>query len=42
MNEFLKKMLHAQKSFWKENSRNALCWAFYCVNHNKEVNGTTP
>jgi hypothetical protein len=25
MNEFLKKKLHAQRTFWKGNSRNALC-----------------
>ncbi len=35
------KQFHAQRSFWKRNSRNALCWAFYCVNANKEVNVTT-
>jgi hypothetical protein len=29
--------LHAQRLFLKPNSRNALCWAFYCVNDNKEV-----
>jgi hypothetical protein len=34
--------LHAQRSFWKGNSKNVLCWAFYCVNNNKEVNVTTP
>jgi hypothetical protein len=22
--------------FWKPNSINVLCWAFYCVNDNKE------
>jgi hypothetical protein len=36
------KMLHAHKSSWRGNNRNALCWAFYCVNDNKEVNVTTP
>jgi hypothetical protein len=29
--------LHAQILFWKPNSRNALCWAFYYVNDNKEI-----
>jgi len=42
MNENHLKKLHAQKVFWKRNSNNALCWAFYCVNDNKEVNVTTP
>jgi hypothetical protein len=37
---FLK--LHAQRLFLKPNSRNALCWAFYYVNNNKEVDLTTP
>jgi hypothetical protein len=32
------KKLHGQRSFWKGNSRNALCWVLYYVNHNKEVN----
>ncbi len=40
-NENIWKTLHAQKVFWKRNSKNALCWAFYCVNDNKEVNVTT-
>jgi hypothetical protein len=31
------KMLRAQRLFWKPNSRNVLCWAFYCVDDNKEV-----
>jgi hypothetical protein len=34
--------LHVQRSFWRRNNKNALCWAFYCVNDNKEVNVTTP
>jgi len=36
------KKLHVQRSFWKGNSRNALCWAFYYVNDNKEVNVIAP
>jgi hypothetical protein len=31
------KKLCAQKLFWKLNSKNVLCWAFYCVNDNKKV-----
>ncbi len=31
------KKLYAQGLFWKPNSKNVLCWAFYCVNDNKEV-----
>jgi hypothetical protein len=38
MNEKNFKKLHAQKTFWRGNSRITLCWAFYCVNDNKEVN----
>ncbi len=38
INENNFKKLHAQKGFWKRNNKNALCWAFYCVNDNKEVN----
>jgi hypothetical protein len=26
-----------KRLFWKPNNKNALCWAFYCVNDNKEV-----
>jgi len=37
MNENSLKKLHAQKLFWRGNNINALCWAFYCVNDNKEV-----
>jgi hypothetical protein len=29
------KKLHAQKTFWRGNNINALCWTFYCVNDNK-------
>ncbi len=36
------KKFHAQRSFWKGNNRNALCWAFYCVNDNNELNVSTP
>jgi hypothetical protein len=42
LNENNLKKLCGQKVFWKRNSKNALCWAFYCVNDNKEVNVTTP
>ncbi len=42
MNENNLKKLHAQRTFWRGNNRNALCWAFYCVNDNKEINVTTP
>jgi hypothetical protein len=33
--------LHVQRSFWRVNSRIALCWAFYYVNDNKDVNVRT-
>ncbi len=33
--------LHAQRAFWRGNSRNALCSTFYCVNDNKEINVIT-
>ncbi len=33
--------LHTQRLFWKSNIKNALCWAFYCVNDNKEDDLTT-
>jgi hypothetical protein len=42
MNEKNLKKLHAQRTFWRKNSKNALCWAFYCVNENKKVNVTIP
>jgi len=35
MNEFFKKKLHAQRTFWRGNNKNALCWTFYCVGDNK-------
>ncbi len=36
MKEILKKLhLHIRK--WKHDSRNALCWSFYCINGNKLV-----
>ncbi len=38
MNENNLKKLHAQRIFWRGSSINALFWAFYCVNDNKEVN----
>jgi hypothetical protein len=41
MNENKFKKLHAQRAFWRGNNINALCWAFYCVNDNKEINVTT-
>jgi hypothetical protein len=41
MNENNLKKLHAQRAFWRGNNINALCWAFYCVNDNKEINVTT-
>jgi hypothetical protein len=41
MNENNLKKLHAQRVFWRGNNKNALCWAFYCFNDNKEVNLTT-
>ncbi len=31
------KKLHFQRKKWKHDSRNALCWSFYCVNDNKPV-----
>ncbi len=34
--------MHLQRSFWRANNKNALCWAFYCVNDNKKVNAITP
>ncbi len=42
MNEKNFKKLYAQRTFWRGNSRNTSCWAFYYVNDNKEVNVTTP
>jgi hypothetical protein len=36
MKEHLKK-LHFQRKNWRHDSRNALCWSFYCVNNNKLV-----
>jgi len=41
MNQNNLKKLHAQKAFWRGNSRNVLCLAFYCVYDNKEVNVIT-
>jgi hypothetical protein len=41
MKEILKKV-HAQKLFWKPHSKNALCWAFFYVNDNKEVDLIAP
>jgi len=36
------KKLHAQRLFLKPNCIIVLCWAFYYVNDNKEVDVTTP
>jgi hypothetical protein len=36
-NEIKLRKLHAQRLFWKPHSKNALCWAFFYVNDNKEV-----
>jgi hypothetical protein len=29
--------LHVQRKIWKGYNRNAICWAFYFVNENKDV-----
>ncbi len=29
--------MHFQRKKWRHDSRNALCWSFYCVNDNKLV-----
>jgi hypothetical protein len=31
------KNIHVQRNKWKSHNGNATCWAFYCVNDNKEV-----
>ncbi len=36
MKENLKK-IHFQKKKWRDDSRNALCWSYYCVNNNTLV-----
>ncbi len=39
-NEIMKnnfKNIHVQRNKWKSHNGNATCWAFYCVNANKEV-----
>jgi hypothetical protein len=41
MNEKNLKKLCAQRTFWKGNSINTMCWAFYYVDDNKEVSATT-
>jgi hypothetical protein len=33
----MKTKLHAQRSFWQKNSKNALCQAVYYVNDNKNI-----
>jgi hypothetical protein len=39
-NEIMKynlKKLHAQRNKWKNHNINAISWAFYCINKNKEL-----
>ncbi len=31
------KRLHVQRKFWKPHGRTTLCWGFYCVNDNGEI-----
>jgi hypothetical protein len=31
--------LHSQRKIWMGYNKNALCWAFYCVNDLKNVEG---
>jgi hypothetical protein len=31
--------LHSQRKIWMGYNKNALCWAFYCVNDLKDVEG---
>ncbi len=31
------KKIHFQKRKWKNDSSNALCWSFYCVNDTKKM-----
>jgi hypothetical protein len=34
-------ILHTQRKIWKNHNRIAICWAFYYVNDNKEVDPRT-
>jgi hypothetical protein len=29
--------LHAERKIWRDHNRNAICWAFHCVNDDREV-----
>jgi hypothetical protein len=31
------KILHAQRKIWKPHGKTSLCWSFYCVNDNAEI-----
>jgi hypothetical protein len=31
------KNVHFQRKKWRHDSRNAICWSFYCVNDNKPI-----
>jgi hypothetical protein len=33
--------LHVQRNFWRGHITNSLCWGFYCVNDEKEVEITS-
>jgi hypothetical protein len=41
INQFFLKKLHVQRLFWKPHKKNDLCWTFYYVNDNKEVDLTS-
>jgi hypothetical protein len=34
--------LHVQNKIWRGHNRNAICWVFYCVSDDKEVNPGNP
>jgi hypothetical protein len=34
--------LHTKRKKWKRHNRNAICWAFYYVNDDKEIDPRNP
>jgi hypothetical protein len=36
------KNLHVERKFWKPHGKISLCWAFYCVNDNIDVDLKNP
>jgi hypothetical protein len=40
--EIIFEILHTQRKIWRGHNRNAICWTFYYVNDDKELDPRNP